>query len=240
MEGTFQCVLHARNEAMLFWRGGNCKGNPLMPRLSDLDSASAPDASSTFRCIFHLPTHLPPPDWPSAPPPTIVPPSACLLTASPGCWDLRHYPATFRHSMHSPATLLHPLAAPWHLPVAVRGTLSSLHLAFRPPAQLPLSRHHAPCYMRLLRYTAAASIPTFFPHSATLVHHVTCALHIFSDLGLISIISAVLYISLHQQVDPYPFLFGSPARCASCLVYFLYDKLNSLDPLLVPRSARPQ
>src|SRR6266545_2490568 len=89
----------------------------------------------------------------------------------------------------------------------------------------------------LLRYTAAASIPTFFPHSAILVHHVTHALHVFSDLGLISIISAVLYISLHQQVDPYPFLFGSPARCASCLVYFLYNKLNSLDPLLVPRSA---
>src|SRR6266571_4445134 len=82
------------------------------------------------------------------------------------------------------------------------------------------------------------SFPTFFPHSAMLVHHVTCALHIFSDLGLISIISAILYISLHQQVDPYPFLFGSPARCASCLVYFLHNKLNTLDPLLVPHSAR--
>src|SRR5205807_5735766 len=81
------------------------------------------------------------------------------------------------------------------------------------------------------------SFPTFFPHSATLVHHVTHALHIFSDLGLISIISAILYISLHQQVDPYSFLFGSPARCASCLVYFLHNKLNTLDPLLVPHSA---
>src|SRR5205807_1065024 len=79
--------------------------------------------------------------------------------------------------------------------------------------------------------------PTFFPHSVTLVHHVTHALQIFSDLGLISIISAILYISLHQQVDPYPFLFGSPARCASCLVYFLHNKLNTLDPLLVLCSA---
>ena len=81
------------------------------------------------------------------------------------------------------------------------------------------------------------SLLTFFLHSVTLVHHVTRALHIFSDLGLISIISAILYISLHQQVDPYPFLFGSPARCASCLVYFLHNKLNTLDPLLVLRSA---
>src|SRR6266704_1076253 len=81
------------------------------------------------------------------------------------------------------------------------------------------------------------SFLTFFPHSVMLVHHVTRALHVFSDLSLISIISAILYISLHQQVDPYPFLFGSPARCASCLVYFLHNKLNTLDPLLVPRSA---
>src|SRR6266545_6297446 len=27
------------------------------------------------------------------------------------------------------------------------------------------------------------------------------------------------------------FLFGCPARCASCLVYFLNNKLNTLDPL---------
>src|SRR6266508_6821061 len=94
-----------------------------------------------------------------------------------------------------------------------------------PPSNLPTvlySTHSDPL-----------SFPTFFPHSVTLIHHVTRTLHVFSDLGLISIISADLYISLHQQVDPYPFLFGSPARCASCLVYFLYNKLNSLDPLLV-------
>jgi len=40
----------------------HCKGNPLMPRLSVSDSASAPDASSTFRCVFRLPMHLLPPD----------------------------------------------------------------------------------------------------------------------------------------------------------------------------------
>jgi len=97
----------------------------------------------------------------------------------------------------------------------------------------------APLY-RCSTHSDPPSFPTFFPHLVTLVHQVIHALHVFSDLGLISIISAVLYISLHQQVDPYSFLFGSPARCASCLVYFLYNKLNTLDPLLVPRSARPQ
>src|SRR6266568_3870649 len=54
---------------------------------------------------------------------------------------------------------------------------------------------------------------------------------------VLPIISAIPYISLHLQVDPYPFLFGSPARCALVLVYLLYNKLNTLDPLLVPRSA---
>ena len=54
---------------------------------------------------------------------------------------------------------------------------------------------------------------------------------------VLPIISVTPYISLHLQVDPYPFLFGSPARCALVLVYLLYNKLNSLDPLLVLHSA---
>src|SRR6266571_1632152 len=53
---------------------------------------------------------------------------------------------------------------------------------------------------------------------------------------VLPIISATPYISPHLQVDPYPFLFGSPARCALVLVYLFYNKLNTLDPLLVPRS----
>src|SRR5438270_9530412 len=103
-----------------------------------------------------------------------------------------------------------------------------------PHASPPLSST-APLH-RCSIHSDPPSFPTFFPHSVMLVHHVTHALHVFSDLGLISIISAILYISLHQQVDPYPFLFGSPARCTSCLVYFLHNKLNTLDPLLVLHS----
>jgi len=36
-----------------------------------------------------------------------------------------------------------------------------------------------------------------------------------------------VYIRLHLQVDPHPFLFGSPARYAPCLVYLLHNKLNT-------------
>ena len=51
---------------MLFsWRD-HCKGNPLMPRLSVSDSASAPDTSSTFQCVFCLPMCLPPSNVSSA------------------------------------------------------------------------------------------------------------------------------------------------------------------------------
>ena len=43
-----------------------CKGNPLPPRLSISNSASASDASSAFRHIFRLPMHLPPSNASSA------------------------------------------------------------------------------------------------------------------------------------------------------------------------------
>jgi len=43
-----------------------CKGNPLMPRLSVSDSASAPDTSSAYQCVFCLLMRLPPPDASSA------------------------------------------------------------------------------------------------------------------------------------------------------------------------------
>jgi len=85
-----------------------------MPHLSVLDSASAPDVSSTFQCVFRLMTHLPPPDLSSALPPTMVPSSACLLTASPGCRDFHCHPTTFRNVSPGPlGTTRHP---PWHPP----------------------------------------------------------------------------------------------------------------------------
>src|SRR5438445_12144462 len=59
-------------------------------------------------------------------------------------------------------------------------------------------------------------------------------------ISVLPIISAIPYISPHLQVDPYPFLFGSPARCALVLVYLLYNKLNTLDPLLVLCSTPPR
>ncbi len=190
--------------------------------------------------------HLPPSDASSAS-------RLAFCTAS-------HHSPAFRLSSHSITWLLGPPPSSCNTPplralsrhtAAPSGcTVASSRRRKGNPLQplsgLPTSRAAStlatPCPLLhatppLLRYTAAASIPTFFPHSATLVHHVTHALHIFSDLGLISIISAVLYISLHQQVDPYPFLFGFPARCTSCLVYFSYNKLNTLDSLLVSRSA---
>jgi len=43
-----------------------CKGNPLPPRLSISNSASASSASSAFQCIFRLPMHLPPSNVSSA------------------------------------------------------------------------------------------------------------------------------------------------------------------------------
>ena len=48
-----------------------------------------------------------------------------------------------------------------------------------------------------------------------------------------------VYIRLHLQVDPHPFLFGSPARYAFCLVCLLHNKLKASDPLLVPHPAPP-
>jgi len=58
------------------------------------------------------------------------------------------------------------------------------------------------------------------------------------------LIRVTLYIRPRLQVDPYPFLFGSPARYALLFSLSLYNKLNPSDPLLVPRSAprlaRPQ
>jgi len=51
------------------------------------------------------------------------------------------------------------------------------------------------------------------------------------------LIRVTLYIRPRLQVDPYPFLFGSPARYALLFSLSLHNKLNPLDPLLVPRSA---
>jgi len=66
----------------------HCKGNPLPPRLSILNSASASDASSAFRRLFCLPMCLPPPDASSAPRLILhlqtcllhLPPAVCLIS----------------------------------------------------------------------------------------------------------------------------------------------------------------
>ena len=77
----------------------------------------------------------------------------------------------------------------------------------------------------------------------------------FSPFGFLLIsfyvlylIHVTLYIRPRLQVDPYPFLFGSPARYALLFSLSLHNKLNPSDPLLVlrsaphpaPRLARPQ
>ena len=68
--------------------------------------------------------------------------------------------------------------------------------------------------------------------------HVTvCDAYTYLMISVLFFISAILYISLFLQVNPYSFLFRSPARDAFCLVYLLHNKLKTSDPLLVLHSA---
>ena len=221
----------------------HCKGNPLMPCLSVSDSASAPDASSGFRCIFCLPmcllppdassafrcvfrftTHLPPPDLSPAPPPTMVPSSACLLTASSGCRDFHHHPATFCNVSPCPLSI----------PLGIRCTATSSTVPLHVPAA-PLSQPTARCRMmshdavpptryRLRPATVSDPLPPptchlarpafRLYHAGALRGIVPYTYLLISDLFSISVI---LYIRPCLQADSYPFLFGSPARCVSCL-----------------------
>jgi len=230
-----------------------CKGNPLMPRLSVSDSASAPDASSAFRCVvrlqmhpppsdvssaskcvFRFATRLPPSDLSPAPPPTMVLSSACLLTASPGCQDFHRHPATFCNVLPSPLTI--PLgirrtamssAVPLHIPatpLAFRRSAASSGCTTVSPATplclpaAPLSQPAARCRMMsrdAVPPTCHLAQPAFcLYHTGALCGVVPYTYLLISDLFSISI---TLYIRPCLQADPYPFLFGSPARCVSCL-----------------------
>ena len=122
----------------------DCKGNPLMPRLSVSDSASAPDASSAFRCVFRLcvlclPMCLPPPDASSASRlvfrlqtclPHCLPPWSCLL------------PAFSQHSLAAGT-----IAIPRHSAMS-RPVCSASPLASATPLRLPL-------YCCTFRHTAS-------------------------------------------------------------------------------------
>ena len=85
-----------------------------------------------------------------------------------------------------------------------------LPLPLPPPTHLLLL---LPARPMMLRLPLLASDPP--PASATLACHVSQYLTCTDTYLLISvlfIISVSLYISPYPQEDPYPFLFGSPAR----------------------------
>ena len=172
--------------------------------------------------------------------------SACLLTASPGCWDFHHHPATFRNVSTSPLSI--PLgtchttmssAVPLHIPATPqafhRSAASSGCTTASPAALLCLpaallSRSAARCHMMLHDVAGCRTSdplplltrhrprPTFHLYRAgTLRGIVPYTYILISDLFPIS---ATLSIRPCLQADPYPFLFGSPARCVSCLDYY--------------------
>jgi len=141
---------------MLFWRGSNCKGNPLMPCLSISDSASAPDVSSTFRRVFRLPMRLPPRDSSSASRPVLRATSHYgPVFRLPSCsipWLLRLPPPSrnipqclARSARHPPLGICRtatPSAVPLHVPATLlafrRSAASSGCTTASPTA--PLSR----------------------------------------------------------------------------------------------------
>jgi len=66
----------------------------------------------------------------------------------------------------------------------------------------------------------APTAPNLPSASAMLACHVTRYLthtYTYLSISVLFIISVTLYISPYPQEDPYPFLFGSPARYLSCL-----------------------
>src|SRR6266545_2143788 len=109
--------------------------------------------------------HLPPPDQSSVPPPTMVPSSACLLKASPGCWDFHCHPAMFHNVLPGPLGI--PLASTTLPAFCCSATSSgcataSLATTFDPPS------HSTPLLLVL--------------HWHATWH---CTLHVFTDFGLI-------------------------------------------------------
>ena len=120
-----------------------CKGNPLPPRLSVLNSASASDASSAFRCIFCLPTHLPPSNASSA------------------------FQCVFRFATHltppdlSPAPASHGMSClPQHdLSPAVQLVSRSSRFGSSPlPTSRGITRHHATS-RNIMRHTVTSRNP---------------------------------------------------------------------------------
>ena len=178
-------------------------------------------------CIFRFVTRLTPPDLSPAPPPTMVPSSAYLLTASPGCRDFHHHPAKFRNV--SPSLLSIPLgirhtamssAVPLHIPatpLAFRRSAASSGCTTASPATLlcllaaPLSQPAARCRMMwrdAVPLTHHLARPTFcLYHAGTLRGIVPYTYLLISDLFSISV---TLYIRPCLQADPYSFLFRSP------------------------------
>ena len=60
-------------------------------------------------------------------------------------------------------------------------------------------------------HSRPASLPTHLP-LMTRWHDTYAVPYMYLLILDLSLISIILYIRLHLQVDPYPFLFGSPAR----------------------------
>jgi len=302
-----------------------CKGNPLPPRLSISNSASASNASSAFRCIFHLPMHLPPSNVSSASrcvfrfatrltPPDLSPaPASCGMSrllrhiSSPavqlvsrssrfGSSPLPTSRGITRHHATSCNIMQHTMTfrnsrGTTHLPLAFRSwpgcpatsqDIPRLPLPLLPshPWDIPGSRSESrsplwdPRHHYVFQSVALSSnqpsvgsnesrnasrTTARIPHSTpdlhplppcscsspavALLRFASCSFSpfgfLFISFYVLYLIRVTLYIRPCLQVDPYPFLFGSPARYALLFSPSLHNKLNPSDPLLVPRSAPP-
>jgi len=248
-----------------------CKGNPLTPLCftpdpspSDVPSTSnpspmvhlvsrssrfgssplptSPDITrhhATYRDVLQSLRYLAPPASP--PLPTRLSrdiPRHPAAPASIGPVPSLGYPTTSRDPVASPAA-----------PCEIHDTTMSSGPSHYPPTSLPsdptspVTRPALPHAFRIPLRPRSCSSP-----AVALLHFASCSFPPFAFL-LISfyvlyLIRVTLYIRLRLQVDPYPFLFGSPARYALLFSLSLHNKLNPSDPLLVPHSAprlaRPQ
>jgi len=131
-----------------------------------------------------------------------------------------------------------PIASP-AAPCEIHDTTMSSSPSHYPPTSLP-SDPTSPVTCPALPHSASDLHPlpprSCSSHAVALLRFALCSLPPFGFL-LISVyvlylIRVTLYIRPRLQVDPYPFLFGSPARYALLFSLSLYNKLNPSDPLL--------
>jgi len=148
-------------------------------------------------------------------------------------------------SLGYPTTSQDPIASP-AAPCEIHDTTMSSGPLHYPPTSLP-SDPTRPALLHAFRIplpTCTRSHP-----AAARLPRLLCSVSLYACFPLLGfyvlyLIRVILYIRPRLQVDPYPFLFGSPARYALLFSLSLHNKLNPSDPLLVPhpapRLARPQ